>query len=192
MKNILVSTLGISVFIVLGSFATAAQPALNAEKLALIKEFLVVTNAKKMAADSSDMMLGLQASETQKLIDSLIDEDKSLSPEMKADVRRIAEASAEKSNARVREFFSKRMDLGELIEEVSIPVYDKHFTEQQMRDLITFYKTPTGKRMIEVTPQLTMELMTAMMGKMIPKLQEFMKEAAESELKILKEAKPIT
>jgi len=192
MKNILISTLGISAFIVFSSLVAAAQTAPNPEKLALIKEFLVVTNAKKMAADSSEMMLGLQASETQKMIDTLIDEDESLSPEMKADVRKIAEASAGKSTARVREFFSKRMNLGELIEEVSIPVYDKHFTEQQMRDLITFYKTPTGKRMIEVTPQLTMELMTAMVGKMIPKLQEFMKEAAESELKILKEAKPIT
>ena len=126
------------------------------------------------------------------MINSLIDEDERIPTETKAEMKRVAEESAERSAARMKEFFSKRLNLGELIEEITIPVYDKLFTEQEIRDMIAFYKSPTGKRLTEVTPQLSMELITSMMAKLTPKLQEFMKEAAESELKILKEAKPIT
>ena len=192
MKNILVSTMGLFVLMACGFSGAIAQKTANAEKIALIKEFLVVTEVKKGAAAISDQMLGLQAAEAQKMINSLIDEDERIPTETKAEMKRVAEESAERSAARMKEFFSKRLNLGELIEEITIPVYDKLFTEQEIRDMIAFYKSPTGKRLTEVTPQLSMELITSMMAKLTPKLQEFMKEAAESELKILKEAKPIT
>lgn len=185
--------LALVVFALVSTANVFGQNKIDAEKLALIKELLRVTEATKGAAETSDMMLGLQTEQTAMMMDTLIDDDESLSPESKEELKKTIVESAERSNKRIREFFSTRLKLEEIIEEVAIPIYDKHFTASQLRDIISFYRTPTGKRMVEVTPALTTELMTGMMAKMMPKLEEFIREAAEAELKILKGAKrPIT
>jgi len=39
------------------------------------------------------------------------------------------------------------------------PVYDKYLTTKDIKGLITFYKTPAGRKAISVMPQLTRESM---------------------------------
>jgi len=38
-----------------------------------------------------------------------------------------------------------------------IPVYHKHFTHAEIKDLIAFYKSPLGRKMIQVMPVLVQE-----------------------------------
>ncbi|WP_297985406.1 DUF2059 domain-containing protein [uncultured Chryseobacterium sp.] len=38
------------------------------------------------------------------------------------------------------------------IENMIIPIYEKHFTEKEIDDFIAFYNTPSGKKMIEKMP----------------------------------------
>jgi uncharacterized protein len=40
-----------------------------------------------------------------------------------------------------------------------IPVYKKHFTHQEIKDIIDFYESPTGKKLSQKTPVLTQESM---------------------------------
>jgi uncharacterized protein len=47
-----------------------------------------------------------------------------------------------------REYESKK---AELVYEVAI-VYAKHFTEQELKDLVTFYKSPLGQKMLKEEP----------------------------------------
>lgn len=61
MKNILFSALYFSVLLAFGFSSGVAQKAPDPEKLALIREFLAMTEATKGAAETSDLMLGLQA-----------------------------------------------------------------------------------------------------------------------------------
>ena len=42
-----------------------------------------------------------------------------------------------------------------------IPIYDRHFSHQEIRELIAFYQTPIGKRLVEKTPAITADSMTA-------------------------------
>jgi len=53
---------------------------------------------------------------------------------------------------------SKYVNYNELIEKL-IPVYTKHFTEQEIESLITFYRSTTGKEMIDKTPLILQESM---------------------------------
>ena len=53
---------------------------------------------------------------------------------------------------------SKHVDYDELVQKL-IPVYSKHFTEQEIVDLLKFYNTSTGKKMIEKTPTILEESM---------------------------------
>jgi len=40
-----------------------------------------------------------------------------------------------------------------------VPVYSKYYTHDEIKQLINFYESPLGKKMIEVTPLLSQETM---------------------------------
>jgi len=40
-----------------------------------------------------------------------------------------------------------------------IPAYNKYYTHDEIKQLINFYESPLGKRLVEVTPLLTQETM---------------------------------
>lgn len=53
---------------------------------------------------------------------------------------------------------SKHVDYYELVKKL-VPVYSKHFTEHEIVDLLNFYNTSTGKKMIEKMPTVLQESM---------------------------------
>lgn len=73
------------------------------------------------------------------------------------------------------------------MDEISLPIYDKHLKDSELRDLIAFYRSPTGQKMIAVVPKMALETLMAFSEKFSPKLQEFMKGTAEAELAELKQ-----
>lgn len=58
----------------------------------------------------------------------------------------------------------------EALVDLTIPVYDKHFTHQEIKDMIALYKTPLGQKMLEKMPLIMQESME--------KGQEFGREIA--------------
>jgi hypothetical protein len=51
-------------------------------------------------------------------------------------------------------------------------IYDKHFTHKDIKQLIKFYKSPIGQKMLDKTPELTKDLMNLIMTKQLPELQD--------------------
>lgn len=45
------------------------------------------------------------------------------------------------------------------IVDLTVPVYDKHFTHQEIKDLIALYRTPLGQKLLEKTPVIMQESM---------------------------------
>ena len=43
------------------------------------------------------------------------------------------------------------------LEDMMVPVYGRHFTTQELRELLVFYDTPLGKRLLEAQPALVQE-----------------------------------
>lgn len=56
------------------------------------------------------------------------------------------------------EFMSTSID--DLVAMIA-PIYNKHLTEEDLDNIIGFYKTPSGKKFGEKTPIITQESMTA-------------------------------
>lgn len=46
-------------------------------------------------------------------------------------------------------------------EELLIPIYSKYYTEKELDDIIAFYKTSTGQKVIKTMPDMTKESMQA-------------------------------
>jgi uncharacterized protein len=54
--------------------------------------------------------------------------------------------------------FMAEVDTNELMD-MLVPVYDKHFTQEEIRQMIEFYETPVGRKIIEAMPQVMQESM---------------------------------
>ena len=61
--------------------------------------------------------------------------------------------------------------------EMLVPIYKKHFTEQDLKDAIELFKTPIGKKISEKSPIIAQESMQASMQwgmELSTKLQKYM------------------
>jgi uncharacterized protein len=102
------------------------------------------------------------------------------SPEKAKDIRKVMEISGAGVNGvqvmetMVGQFKQALPDVPdefwkEAMKEVSadalidliVPIYDKHFTHAEIKQLIAFYETPVGKKLSTTLPLITQEAMAA-------------------------------
>jgi hypothetical protein len=62
-----------------------------------------------------------------------------------------------------------------LLNEDLVGLYDKYFTEKEIQDLVTFYKSSAGKKMVAVSPELNKEMMIILITKYFPEMQQMLK-----------------
>lgn len=71
---------------------------------------------------------------------------------MQANMDQItAQAPAEKQ-AELKALLDVNAIIGHLV-----PIYDKYYTSEELKEMIDFYRTPTGKKLIEATPHIMQE-----------------------------------
>jgi hypothetical protein len=61
-------------------------------------------------------------------------------------------------------------------------IYARHFTAQELREVIAFYRTPTGAKLLQVTPKLTAEVMAMI----TPHMPDFYGRTIEAFAKVLR------
>lgn len=66
----------------------------------------------------------------------------------------LTEAERNSLNSKLQ--MAKDISAKMLIEEMAL--YDKYFSQEEILDLITFYKTQSGRRLIELAPKIQNEL----------------------------------
>jgi hypothetical protein len=70
-----------------------------------------------------------------------------------------------------KEYYNALFNVDEILERM-IPVYDKYYTEQEVRAIIEFYQGPIGKKSLEVTPKIMQEAIGVTVGYIKEKTQE--------------------
>jgi uncharacterized protein len=154
------------------------SPVISQEKQELIKELLEITESSKNAQQIMDAMV---RSELPKLVSTVLKNVPALDsdrPEIQKKFSDIVSRMAIKYRDRV----VKKIDLNQLIEQVSYPIYDKYFTESELRDIVGFYKSSTGKKAIAVLPQIVGDSMKRTNEILLPKMTSIMTEIIAEEL----------
>lgn len=59
--------------------------------------------------------------------------------------------------ARFRSLFVERVNFSQIIESAYAPLYERYFSEQELAQMLAFYRTPVGRKSIEVMPSLLAE-----------------------------------
>jgi hypothetical protein len=63
------------------------------------------------------------------------------------------------------------------------PVYARHFSVSELKELTAFYRTPIGAKALHEMPQVTGEFMTVL----VPRLQDVQRQTSDAFNRILRE-----
>lgn len=132
------------------------------EKKALIKELLGLMKASdNSVAIANQFMDQLQPAVASGLSNNMrgwIQAQKWPPAEQKR-MEALADETIQRILTRVRAEVPKRVNFAELVEKVAVEVYNKHFTDAEMKDLVAFYNTSAAQKFTRILPQLIAEAM---------------------------------
>jgi hypothetical protein len=172
------------------------------EKRALVKQILDLTNSRQ----SSEAIFNAQFDEMEKQMPDIqwqaissMEEFKKLTLAQQEDLRTRVKQSSTRQARRIKELFLQRIDMKQLVEDISYAVYDKHFTEAELSDLVAFYSSPTGKKVVAETPALFAESIAKAAELIAPRVKQIVEETSkdqtnelEQEVQQLLKTKPST
>lgn len=72
----------------------------------------------------------------------------------------------------------KQMSVSDMLDDM-IPVYQKHLTKTDVDEMIKFYSTPTGQKILQEMPAMTAEGMQAMQPRLRKQMDEISREIDE-------------
>lgn len=161
------------------------QQEISESKQKLIDELIVIMDVKKSSDNITDLMMASQEELLVKVVDETLKNHES-NPEIAAKTGEITKASfkrvSEKLKVRMRE-----LDWDSFYRDLFYDIYDKYFTENDLRNMIDFYRTETGKKVLNSETNIYSDTMKAMGEKMMPQLVKIIGEVSEEETQRLRQ-----
>lgn len=57
--------------------------------------------------------------------------------------------------------FMDQIDTDKAVEDILVPIYETHFSPAEIEELVTFYESPVGKKLMALQPQIMQEAIDA-------------------------------
>jgi hypothetical protein len=111
-----------------------------------VEKYLAVMHTRDLMKTISDTM----SKQMRQVTSEMLKKQSNVSPEMRERVNKMTDD------------LIRNMPIDEMIDAM-IPVYQKHFTKGNIDDLLAFYSTPTGQKVVKETPAISAEAMQAVM-----------------------------
>ena len=186
-----------------------AQDTLTPEKQALIKEFMKLQTTSTNYVALMDQFLAQGLNQSAPLISQALkqeilqarippseqnanstknsgDPPHPLSQDEEKRLKSEADEATERILARIRAEFPKRVNFGELFDRVGVEIYAKHFSEEEIKELIVLYKSPAAQKLLRLLPQITAEMIPKVQEWITPTFTQMMEEAFAEEKKKFK------
>ena len=172
---------------VLALFPVSGLAQTSETKRKLIAELIEVTGVLNNI--EGEFRKGID--EQKRAMDGLLPDDLILSDNLTETEKRERQEKAIAERNRLFDMMidrvEKEIDFKGFVERSLYKVYDKHYTEQDLSELIAFYRTPIGKKVVAVSPLIESETMNAFVSELMPQMLKIIKEIMEIEMKDLKE-----
>ncbi len=153
-----------------------AQTEISEEKRQLIAEIITLTKADEQMKSSMDAMFMLMETSYPSSFKTALDARNNLTARQKEKLIKDFSNSQKQFTGKFKEKMAQRINNKEIIEELMFPVYAKLFEVNELKDLVVFYKSPTGQKLIEVSPQIMMETVKMSQTTLLPKLNKIVEE----------------
>ena len=173
-----------------GARVDAQEVTITPEKRALIRELFEVTGLTKNMDAMLDAIGKQQERELPKSIAQTIARDRNLSMQERAALEEKLRQSSLRATRRMNEVF-RQINYLQIFADIAEPIFDKHFTESELKEWVAFYKSPLGKKSVELMPIMMAEMMPKMSEALFPRIQAEMDKIIEDEAKLMEqESKP--
>ncbi len=129
-------------------------------KQEMIRELLTIVGIAGMAEQMKDQQSVVELMRMQPSYHEMLEWATSEQTDLPEADRQLLLARLDDFDAfaeRFRALFIERLNFSTIIETVYPPLYDKIFSEEELRQMVSFYRTPVGRRSIEVMPSLMQE-----------------------------------
>lgn len=133
-----------------------------------VQKYLEVTHSKEMMTKVIDAMA---APMHQMMHQQYLKDKDKLPPDFEVRMNKIMD-----------EMF-KSFPWSEMLDAM-VPVYQKHFTKNDINSFVAFYQTPAGQKLLNEMPQITAEAMQAMMP-LLQKNMDSMKQRMAEEVTVM-------
>jgi hypothetical protein len=164
-----------------------AQTENGDQKQAAIKELITLINTDNKSADMANIISQQMELSRAGTIRAILDERTDLN---EAERKALEDALIEdfrKSTRRFQERLMKKLDFDTMMDEIMMSVYGKYYTVEEIRDLVNFYKTPTGQKSIKLMTVTMGESMQLVQERLIPKIPLVIRELQEEDRKEIEE-----
>ena len=129
-------------------------------KQKLIRELLTIVGIVGMAEQMRDQQSVVELMRMQPSYHEMMELATSEQADLSEENRQLLLARLEDFDAfaeRFQALFVERLNFSTIMETVYPPVYDKYFSEEELRQMVAFYRTPVGRKAIEVMPSVMQE-----------------------------------
>ena len=171
----------------LGQFAPANDP----QKQTLLKELITAMDLKGITEKSMEAQFAQMESSFPQMMIASYPNIAELPKEAQESFQKKTVASGIRAMKRMQELYAQKIDFGTIVEQIYLPIYDKHFSTEELKDLLKFYGSPTGKKFVANTPLFTQEALQKSNEVLVPRVIEILNQVmTEERARIMKELPP--
>jgi uncharacterized protein len=165
------------------SIEVVAQNEIAPEKKKVIAEIIIATKASEKVEETMSQMMKQMQAAYPAIIRSTLAGMEGLDANQKATLETELINKNEKFTVKFQERLRQRINYKEFIEQTIYPLYDKFFTESELKDLLSFYKTSTGQKLNEIMPQMVGESVRLSQELLVPKITGIVNEIIQEDIK---------
>lgn len=162
--------------------SSPAQQTISPEKKSLIQEFRKLTGSQNI-----NLSVNFTSADIEETFLARIEQDKELNNAQKKELKESVAQAKVRMDKQIQDFFADKAGIQQLSEETALSLYDKNFTETELRDLIVFYQTPVGKKSLLFLLSEKTKLANAFGEAFRQKLQDFTEPMVEKEQDLLEQ-----
>lgn len=160
------------------------QPISNRKKQ-LIQELIELTGGEKLFRQVSQVTAAQLQQDFQAIIESIPTESIGVSAAQKQELLQTLSQDINRIANLYNQRLMEKINFNQIIDNVYYPLYDKYYTEEDLQAMIDFYQTPTGKKTIDVMPQLLQESIQRVSQIIQPQATQIFQEIFEQEIQRL-------
>ncbi len=182
--------------------AAAASAYVTPAKRALILEYMQLSGRSTSAAPPIEQMMGLVRAQLPKMTKQLsgsmpgmisgmtsrlapnapnVSKVSPLTSMQQKAMMEDAQEAVGRITQRSGEILGQNKELPQIMEDTFVSVYDKYFSEQDLKDIIAFYHTPIGEKLRKQQAAIDKEMMTLSITRSVAPIGKVMQQVQEEE-----------
>ncbi len=129
----------------------------SAEKAAIYQQFFEVTGTEAQYKQMRQLIIQQFTKGLLAAINQTLSNNGAISVDDQVKVKKLTNNFVQDATKRMFENYDKELPFSDLVKNVFIPTYEKHFTLDEIKEITAFYKKPLGQKFVKLAPTMMHE-----------------------------------